>query len=95
MANSKAKVAKTESLEYFDWRTFFNRPLPSSKNPYFQNEAKCTTFLGKMSFICKRMKYNFHIKGCGALNLDLIERHGETRKSPIAFKSHYLDRKKK
>ena len=29
-----------------------NRPLPSSKNPHFQNEAKCTTFLVKMSFIC-------------------------------------------
>ena len=30
------------------------RPLPSSKNPDFQNEAKCTTFLVKMSFICMR-----------------------------------------
>ena len=28
-----------------------NRPLPSSKNPRFQNEARCTTFLLKMSFI--------------------------------------------
>ena len=27
------------------------RPLPSSKNPHFQNEARCTTFLVKMSFI--------------------------------------------
>ena len=27
-----------------------NRPLPSSKNPHFQNEATCTTFLVKMSF---------------------------------------------
>ena len=33
-----------------------NRPLPSSKNPHFQNEARCTTFLVRMSFICKRMK---------------------------------------
>ena len=24
-----------------------NRPLPSSKNPHFQNEAKCTTFLSR------------------------------------------------
>ena len=31
-----------------------NRPFPSSKNPDFQNEAKCTTFLVKMSFICMR-----------------------------------------
>ena len=28
-----------------------NRPLPSSKNPHFQNEARFTTFLVKMSFI--------------------------------------------
>ena len=27
------------------WSKSFNyRPLPSSKNPHFQNEAKCTTF---------------------------------------------------
>ena len=25
----------------------FNRPLPSSKNSHFQNEARCTTFLWK------------------------------------------------
>ena len=40
-----------------------NRPLPSSKKPYFQNEGKCTTFLVKMSFICMRMKNLLHIKG--------------------------------
>ena len=40
-----------------------NRPPPSSKNPHFQSEEKCTTFLEKMSFICIRMKYHFHIKG--------------------------------
>ena len=28
-----------------------NRPLPSSKNSHFQNEARCTTLLVKMSFI--------------------------------------------
>ena len=33
-----------------------NRPLPSSKNPHFQNEARCTTCLVKMSFISMRMK---------------------------------------
>ena len=32
-----------------------NRPLPSSKNPHFQNEAKCTTFLVEMSFVCMRL----------------------------------------
>ena len=26
-----------------------NRPLPSSKNPHFENEAKCTTFPVKRS----------------------------------------------
>ena len=41
----------------------FNRPLPSSKNPHFQNDTKCTTFLVKMSFICMRMKNHFYIKG--------------------------------
>ena len=40
-----------------------NRPLPSSKIPHFQNEARCTTFLVTMSFICMRMKSDFHIKG--------------------------------
>ena len=38
------------------------RPLTSSKNPHFQNEAKSTTFLLKMSFICMKMKNHFHIK---------------------------------
>ena len=28
-----------------------NRPIPSSKNPYFQNEAKCTSFLLKMRIL--------------------------------------------
>ena len=36
-----------------------NRPLPTSKNPHFQNEARCTTFLVKMSFICMRMENDF------------------------------------
>ena len=53
-----------------------DRPLPSSKDPHFQNEAKCTTFLVKMSFICMRMKNLLHIKGL-ALNLVLIQRPGE------------------
>ena len=36
--------------------TKINRPLLNSKNPHFQNEAKCTTFLVEMSSICMRMK---------------------------------------
>ena len=59
-----------------------NRPLPTSKNPHFQNVAKCTTFLVKMSFICVRMNTHFHIKGW-ALNLVLMQRPGESRKWPI------------
>ena len=59
-----------------------NRPLPGSKNPHFQNQAKCTTFLVKMSFICMRMKNLLHIKGW-ALNLVLIQRRGETWNWPI------------
>ena len=59
-----------------------NRPLPSSKNPPFQNEARCTTFLVKMSFICMRMKNGFHIKGW-APTLVLKQRPGGTRKWPI------------
>ena len=61
-----------------------NRPLPSSKNPHFQNEAKCTAFLVKMSFICVRMKNYFHIKGW-ALNLVLIQRPGRTWKWSITL----------
>ena len=39
-----------------------NRPLPSDvpKNFTFKKEAKCTTFLVDMSFICMRMKNHFH-----------------------------------
>ena len=60
----------------------YNRPLPSSKNPHFQNEARCTTFLVKMSFICMRMKNDFHIKGWAPTPV-LKQRPGGTRKWPI------------
>ena len=55
------------------FRMYLNRPLPSSKNPHLQIEAKCTTFQVEMSFICVRMKTHFHIKDW-ALNLVLIQR---------------------
>ena len=64
-----------------------NRPLPSSKNPHFQNEARCTTFLVKMSFICMRMKNDFHIKDW-APTLVLKQRPGGTWKWLISFRSH-------
>ena len=60
-------IRKRSCLVLFDVFYFelkdSNRPLPSSKNPHFQNEARCTTFLVKMSFICMRMKNDFPIKG--------------------------------
>ena len=33
-----------------------SRPIPSSKNPHFQREAKYTTFLVKMKFFCTSEK---------------------------------------
>ena len=39
-----------------------NMPLPTSKNSFFQNEAKCKTFLVKMGFICMRIKNHATLK---------------------------------
>ena len=36
-----------------------NRPFPSYKKSHFQNEAKCETFVVKMSFICITIKIIF------------------------------------
>ena len=47
----------------------------NSKNSYFQNVAKCKTFVLKMSFICMGMKNHFHINGF-ALSLALKQRLG-------------------
>ena len=77
-----SKVARVPAWRE-DWR---NRPLPSSKNPHFQNEARCTTFLVKMSFICMRIKNDFCIKGW-APTLVLKQRPGGTRKWPICSQS--------
>ena len=69
----------TSYLNIREWDVFLvknSRPLPSSKNPHFQNEAKCAAFLVKMNFICMKMKNQFHIKGW-ALNLVFIQRPGE------------------
>ena len=40
----------------------YNGPLPSSTNPHFLNEVKWTISLVKMSFICMRLKNQFHVK---------------------------------
>ena len=61
---------------------FFNTPFPSSKKSHFQNEAKCETFVVKMSFICIIIKNHFHINGF-ALSLALKVRFFGTRKWPI------------
>ena len=59
-----------------------NRPFPSSKKSHFQNEAKCETFVVKMSCICIIIKNHFHINGF-ALSLALKVRFFGTRKWPI------------
>ena len=69
--------------------THNNRPLLSSKNPHFHNEAWCTTFLVKMSFICMRMKNDFHIRGW-APTLVLKQRPGGTRKWPIYYAGFFF-----
>ena len=61
-------------------KQLFNRPFLSSQNPHFQKEAKCSTFLVKMSFIC--MRSHFHIKGW-ALNLILIQGLGNGQLSTL------------
>ena len=52
------------------------------KKSHFQNEAKCETFVVKMSFICIIMKTHFHINAF-ALSLALKVRFFGTRKWPI------------
>ena len=59
-----------------------NGPLLSSNNPHFQNEARCKIFLVKTSFICMRMKKDFHINGWAPI-LVFKQKHGGTRKWPI------------
>ena len=54
----------------------------SSKNSRFQNEAKWKTFLVKMSFICMRIEYHFHVSSF-TLSLALKQRLGAARKWPI------------
>ena len=65
-----------------------NRPDLSSKNPHFQNEARCTTFLVKMSFIRMLMKNDFHIKGWES-TLVLKQRPRGTRKLPIKLNLYH------
>ena len=66
---------------------YANRPFPSSKKSHFENEAKCETFLVKISFICIIIKNHFHINGF-ALSLALKVRFFGTRKWPNRNKKH-------
>ena len=50
------------------------------KNPHFQSEANCKTFLVKMSFICMKIKIIFLSL---AVHVASKNKHGATRKWPI------------
>ena len=75
-------ITKNHAITYTKCMSV-NRPFPSSENSHFQNEAKCKTFVVKMSFICMR-KNHFHINGF-TLSLALKERREATRKWAIAI----------
>ena len=82
---SAGRPAPRVKMSFVQFFTFMrvNRPLPSSKNPHFQNEARCPTFLVKMSFLCMWMKNDSHIKGWAPPTLVFKQRAGGTRKWPI------------
>ena len=77
----KFKIARIQFLSDI-LVTATNWPFPSSKKSHFQNEAKCETFVVKMSFICIIIGNHFHINGF-ALSLVLKVRFFGTRKWPI------------
>ena len=56
--------------------------FPSYKNSHIKKEAKCETFLVKMSFICIRIKSHFHINDFSP-SLALKHNFGATRIWPI------------
>ena len=53
------------------------------QNSHFENEAKCETFVVKMSFICMRVKIIFLSLAHLHLNLALKQRLEATRNRPI------------
>ena len=85
-----SSVPKVAVVEKFNCATLIinNRPLTSFKNPHFQNEAKSTTFLVKMSFLCMRMKNHFH-EGW-ALNLVLARGNSEMAYSALTMYDHHI-----
>ena len=58
-----------------------NRPFPSCCEPHYESEAtcKCKAFHVKISFVCIRMKTNFHNKNF-ALSLVFTMKFKATRK---------------
>ena len=59
------------------------------KNPHFQNEARCTTFLVKMhGFYLHDNEKSFPYQG-EVFNLVLIQRPGGTKKWPIFMKGSF------
>ena len=71
-----------------------NGPFLSFKTSQFQNEAKCETFLVKMSFICMRIKTAKKIYITGfAHSLAFKQGLGATQKWPYAswpgFEFHF------
>jgi len=59
-----------------------NRPFPSSSEPLYQNEDKCSAFNMETIFHSRANKTHFHKKDC-ALGLILKVRVFGTRKWPI------------
>ena len=63
-------------------KKFFVYNFRVPKNPHFQSEANCKTFLVKVSFICMRIKIIF-ISVAG--HVASKNKHGATRKWPIGY----------
>ena len=61
----------------------YNRPLPSSTGPLYQNEVKSSVFDMEMIFCSHANKTHFHKKGCAPGLILKVWVFG-TRKWPIA-----------
>ena len=73
MAKGRGRWAVSQKPKY---------AISEFQKSHFQNEAKCETFVVKMSFICIVIKNHFRINGF-ALSLALKVRFFGTRKRPI------------
>ena len=66
-------------------RVAFNKPFPSSKISFFQTNAKCKTFLVKMTFYLLGNKNSFSYQQTFALSLSLAQRLEAIQKLPYCF----------